>query len=317
MVIDKKVSVANFNVVFQEGELEKPLLNHFDDIVMPALLSGKRRKSGDCTYLLTDVHVNICATEDIVLTGHIVKKTILEIKSDIDEDGNLIEKDDKYPTAPYSTFIIYLKNHRMIFAENQKGSPSLKNFKAMINYLFTQYIRDQFLKEEYDETNIPIPLVHVVGIPMRENITKALEQVEKVNSLTLRFYPLNGDGDIDFSSMFEGMAKDVRKMVGSKCGEIIYKSPRNIQGVIDIVEKSEGTVDPIFRVTYSGKKKGTIKNDMISEKTTIQIDMETSDDELECLIEYGKNVDSITYVSKENEKIYSDNQCKIIPFLRK
>ena len=39
-------------------------------------------------------------------------------------------------------------------------------------------------------------------------------------------------------------------------------------------------------------------------------------DEVNRLIEKGKEIDSITYVSEENGRIYENNQAKIIPFIR-
>lgn len=115
----KKVEVANFNVVFMEKENEAPLLQYFDSIIMPALRSGIKRIDGDTLYLFTDVKIIKDAENDYVLTGNIVKKTVLEVKSDLDLAGNLVDKDERYSAAPYSAFAIYLKNHRMIYVPNQ------------------------------------------------------------------------------------------------------------------------------------------------------------------------------------------------------
>lgn len=114
----KRISVANFNAVFLDGQNELPLLSYFDTLFMPALKSDYVRESGDSTFLLLNVNVVHDKQGDYVLVGNIVKKTILEVLSDLNEFGELVEKDDHYPSAPYSTFVIYLKNHRMIFAEN-------------------------------------------------------------------------------------------------------------------------------------------------------------------------------------------------------
>ena len=130
---EKKVSVANFNIVFMKnGREEYPLLDYFDLVLMPALNSGIERQQGNNTFLLMNVEVKKDANDEYVLTGLIVKSTVLERKSMFDENGVLIERDDVYPTAPFSTFIIYLKNHRMILVENQKGSPALDSFRSTV-----------------------------------------------------------------------------------------------------------------------------------------------------------------------------------------
>lgn len=307
----KKISVANFNVIFVDGQEEKPLLEYFDTIFMPAITSNVIRKSGDSTYRLMQVKV-VESNKGYLLTGIIVKKTVLEVKSDLDEEGNLVEKDEKIPTAPYSSFVIYLENHRMVYAENQKGSPDLRSFRSTIYYLLNQYIRN--LKMD-TEDEFPIPVINVVGIPTRKNISETLQEVEKINKLVLRFYPLNGD--LDFDGLFDGIATDLRKLVGSKNGEIVLKSPKNINGVVEVTEKSQGTIAPIFYVQYPGKRKSRIDNEMISERMEVEIESETIGDEVKGIIEKSRDIESINYVSEGNRKIYEVNQSKIVPFCRK
>lgn len=310
----KKISIANFNVVFIDGQDEKPLLEYFDTILMPALCSGRIRKSGDSSYRLMNVKV-MNSSLGYVLSGIIVKKTILEIKSDLDGEGNLIEKDEKIPTAPYSTFAIYLKNHRMIYAENQKGSPDLRSFRATVQFLLNQYSKVQIAALEEKKEEFPIPIINIIGIPARQKLKDTLKDVEKINKLTLRFYPLNGD--LDFSGMLNELSTDLRRMVGSNKGDIILKSPKNVSGVIEVVEKSEGTVESIFNVQYPGKRKVTINNDMISERMEMDISGENIDDEVVSMLNKGMDINSLNYVSKGNEAIYEENQSKIISFSKK
>ena len=299
----KRISVANFNAVFLDGQNELPLLSYFDTLFMPALKSGYVRESGDSTFLLLNVNVVHDKQGDYVLVGNIVKKTILEVLSDLNEFGELVEKDDHYPSAPYSTFVIYLKNHRMIFAENQKGSPSIKSFRATIKYIVDKYVRIQNVRLKNEgKSELPIPIINVVGIPTREKLEETLNKVAKINELKLKFYPLNGDGDIDYNGLFTLMTGKLRSAVGSKSGEIVLRSPENINGVIKVVAEAEGIVEPIFKVTYPDKTTTTIKNDMISERK--QIDIESGD--------FSDEVN----VSEENGRIYENNQAKIIPFIR-
>lgn len=312
----KKVSVLNFNLVYFEQDKEKPLLEYFDTIFMPALTSNIVKKSGDAKYFFMDVDIKQDNEGEYVLTGLLVKQTILEVKSDIDENGKLVEKDDKYPTAPFSMFIIYLKNHRMLYVENQKGSPDIRSFNSTIKYVLNRFVdkkNKELSQEEKDE--LPIPILNVTGIPLRSKIDEALKEVHKINQLTLRFYPLNGD--MDFCNIFDGIGTDLRRAVGCKRGEIVLKSPQNIKGVVDVVSQSEGTVDSIFDVTYSNKRKGKIRNDEISEKMTMDISGSNPSEEIVNVIEKGKTIKAITHVSEENGNIYENNKNKIIPFVRK
>lgn len=310
----KKVEVANFNVVFMEKENEAPLLQYFDSIVMPALKSGIKRISGDTSYLFTDVEIIKDAENDYVLVGNIVKKTVIEIKSDLDLADNLIDKDDRYSAAPYSAFAIYLKNHRMIFVPNQKGSPTIKTFSAVVKYVLSQYIKRYNAEQNDERKYLPYPYINIVGIPMRGRIEKALQDVYKIRRLTLRFYPLNGD--LEFGEMFGSIITDMRKRSNAKNGELVLKSPQNVNGVIELVEQSSGTVKPIIEVTYPDKSKGRITEETISER----MEMEFSGDNLQEakeLVDKGKLIENINFVSEGNAQIYERYKSKIVKFLSK
>ncbi len=308
----KKVQVANFNVVFLEEKEEAPLLKYFDNIVVPALQSGIKKESGDVTFLFTDVEVREDQEQGYVLAGKIVKKTIIEIKSDLDDNEELIEKDEKYSTAPFSAFVIYLKNHRMLFVPNQKGSPTIKNFAASVKFVLAEYIKRHNKKQEEKEALLPFPAINIVGLPLRSNIEEALKEVVKINKVTLRFYPLNGDQE--FGEMFGGLMSDIRKMVGSPKSDVILKSPNSISGVIELIEKSDGTVDPIIDVTYPDKTKGRITQDTISERMEISFSGDNIQ-KMDEVIGQGRKIKSIGYVSKGNQKIYNEHESKIIKFI--
>ena len=309
----KKVQVANFNVVFLEEKEEAPLLDYFDTIIMPALQSGIKKINGDTSYLFTDVKIIEDDTEGYILGGNIVKKTIIEIKSDLDADGNLVEKDERYPSAPYSTFAIYLKNHRMLYAQNQKGSPSIKSFSATIKYVLAEYIR-QYNRNQENEKELPFPVINVVGIPRHEDVETALKKVEKITKLTLRFYPLNGDQD--FSGLFGEVLSDLRKSAGSKKGELVLKSPKSIPGVTNIINQSAATVNPIIEVVYPDNTKGKITSDTFSEN--MEMDFEGDNiQKIEEVAKKGKNIESINYMTETHKQIYEKNKNKIIKFLPK
>lgn len=309
---NKKVQVANFNVVFLERKEEAPLLKYFDNIVVPAFCSGIKKKVDDTLYLLTDIEILEDQNRGYVLAGKIVKKTTIEIKSDLDDNEVLIEKDEKYSAAPYSAFVIYLKNHRMLFVQNQKGSPTIKNFSATVKYILSEYIREYNNKQDAEESYLPFPYINIVGIPLRSNIEEALKKVEKINKMTLRFYPLNGDQE--FGEMFGSLMTDMRRGVNSDRGEIILRSPKSVPGVIDLLEKSAGTVEPIIEVTYPDKTRGKIAQDVISERMELGFSGENIQ-EMNEIIEQGNKIENLSYVSEGNQQIYDTHKSKIVKFI--
>ncbi len=311
----KKMAIANFNITF--GENEEPLLNYFDTILLPALKSNLVRSIGGTDYLFFNVDVIEIEDEEYAIKGIIIKKTNLEVFSKFDDNSStLFETNELHPTAPYSTFVIYLKNHRMVLVKNQKGSPDLRSFAATITYVLDRYIRDENIKrKEQKEPLLPYSIVNVVGIPLRENINEAIKNVSKINKLILKFYPLNGD--IDFSGMFNTLTTDLRKAVGSKTGSTTLNSPKSVSGITEILEQAQGTVEPVFKVTYPDKKKGTITNGQLSENMEINLLDNNINEDTKEIIERTKGIDSIKYISQGNEEIYNKNKYKIVPFVRK
>lgn len=304
----KRVTVANFNIVFANDKNEYPMLDYFDSIVMPALKADIIWKSGDNKFLLNNIKIKRDNREIYVLTGNIIKKTTLEIISDLNENGELVEKDEMHSSAPYSTFVIYLNNHRMILVENQKGSPSIANFRSLVRYLLSKFVKNY--NKNNKDSKLPEPLVNIVGIPRKENIENILRNANKINKLTLRFYPLNGDGDIDLSEAFGILAKDARKILGANTGNVSYNSPKNTNGIIEVLSKSNGTVEPIFSITDKDNAKTIIKEDQITETRSIEMDGECFENENN-IIAYGRELESIKYRSEENENIYQRNKEKI------
>lgn len=313
----KRMSVANFNVVFpEERGGEEPLLKYFDSVIYPAFKSGLKRTSGDSKLLLMNVEVIDVSDGEYAIVGNLVNKTKLEVLSELDENGELIATDNIYPAAPFSTFVIYLRNHRMVFVQNQKGSPTLSTFRSTINYIIHTYInqinqgRKQNELEEY-----PIPIINVVGIPMRESIEETLKNVKKVQTLTLRFYPLNGD--FDFSGMFTGMSTQLRQKVGSKRGEVILKSPTSVSGIAEVLEDAGGTVEPVFKVVYPNGSTGTISNDTVAERMEIEVEGNNIQEEIINIASKGKKMKAVALVSESNQKIYEFYKPKVIQFIKK
>ncbi|OFV69187.1 hypothetical protein [Acetobacterium wieringae] len=311
----KKMIIANFNIVF--GDDEEPLLNYFDSAILPAFKSEFKKKSGDNEYSFMKVEIKEIDEDGLVLTGIIVKETTIEIKSKFDDEGVLIDTDERYPTAPFSLFAIHLKNHRMTLVKNQKGSPDLKSFSSTFKKVLKLYIRSENeIRKGNDVDLIPRPVVNIVGIPMRESIKEALGKVMKINKLTLRFYPLNGD--LDFGPLFDDLISDLRNKVGSKTGSIILNSPTSINGVIEVIEAAQGTIDPLFNVTYPDKSKGTINNNTISENMDITLDdVGNIASELDQVVERTKDFESIAFITPENQEIFTKNRAKILPFINK
>ena len=304
--------VANFNVVF--GNEEKPMLDYFDNIVYPAFMSGIIKSgNGEDDYFLHEIKLIENKKGDAALIGRIVKWTTLEVFSDLDEKGQLIEKDEHYSSAPYSTFIIYLRNHRMLFVPNQKGSPTLVNFRSTIAYILKNYVNNY---NSENEEKLPYALVNIVGVPSARSMEELLKTVKKINSLTLKFYPLNGD--LDFSNMFGMMTTDLRKAVGCKTGKTILNSPKSVEGVVDVLQQAGGTIDPILKVTTSENSIIKLHDYQMTEKYEMVFDDQlTLEEKREQIVNKADEIGVLQYTNDNHDEIYKRNEHKIIPFIKR
>lgn len=310
------VAIANFNVTF--GKQEEPMLNYFETVIYPAFISGIKREykvslgadSRDKFYFL-DISLVKDNSNNFVLMGKIVKQTILEVKS-IVENEKLVKTDDKYPSAPYSVFYIYLKNHRMILIKNQKGSPDIKSFGVTARYILDQYVKAENKKRKELEGSkavlLPFAHVNVVGIPMREDLESALKKVHKMKRLKLRMYPLNGDNDLN--EVVELISTELRELVDSKTGNILLNSPGSKQGVIDLIDASQGVFEASIDIEYEDKSTERISNNTFSGKTTWSLTEEEINDNRVILPKLAE-LESIKIVSPSNNNTYEENLKKI------
>lgn len=305
------IDIANFNLTY--GKEELPLLTHFNDFIYPAFKSKIEREVDGNKYFFKSVKL-IETRQGIAMKGLIVKDTVLEVKSLV-EEGELVETNKEYSSAPYSFFCIFLKNHRMIFAPNQKGSPDIRSFNVTTRYILGQYrkIENERIKKEIEEVIdntksekpklIPYFDLRVTGIPQKDEILKQLKRVKKINNLKIRFYPLNGE-DIDNSDIINDQIRGIREKLGSNTGNLVFNSPENKIETAQFIEDLGETVDASLNVTFPSGSTGKIKNNNFSEKYQFTIDSDQVSEKEKELIDNMLNVPSLIKTSGSNENIY-------------
>lgn len=272
----KQMYVANINVVF--GKDCEPLITRIEDIVIPALTSGICREATQKTkFVFKDVKLCEIEENEYVVQGIIIKDTILDVMSEFTASGELEKTNKHIPSAPYSAFLVYLRNHRMVLVKNQNGSPDMRSFTSTFREVIKTYIRNNNAQnKDNKEALLPFPSINVAGIKTSKSIKETLKDVSKINELTLKLYPLNDEWDFD--PVFGGLSNEIRKMIGSKNGKVVYSSPESKNGVADLIEATGGYVKAEMKVTYNSdlsysgtKKTGKIKDDEISEVMNVDL----------------------------------------------
>ena len=296
---EKNMQFANFNITFGENDL--PMLEHFEDIIFPAFTSGliRGKKEELPYYSFDDVRIKEI-DDEYVLVGNFIKSTEYKVITTV-ADGVLVSSPADVPTAPYSRFIIFLKNHRMVLVRNETNSPDIRSFQKTVREILTKYIREANTNRP-KEDKLPIAIVHIVDIPLKDSIEQVLKDVNKVNWLKLRFFPLNND--LDPMPLAQVMKKDMQK-VGSKTGNLVFNSPGSKQGIKDVIEATGGMAVATMQVTDSDGEKRRIKEGAFSSTTKVEYNGNLSASGDSYLIAQAQKDHTVTVTSPENQNIYN------------
>lgn len=303
--------VADINAVF--GKDEEPLIRYMESIVLPALTSNIVADSSEKTHYYFE---NVSLREingEFVLTGLLIKDTILEVKSEYTPTDGLKKTNKHLKSSPYSLFLLYLKNHRMMLVKNQNGSPDTRAFsfafRTVID-IFVKYNNDKVRanNNETEKVYLPYIRVKVAGIKTSASVKEALKDVEKITELTLKFYPLNSEWD--YGNVFGDIDSKIRKVIGSDKGKMIFPSPANIDGVASVIESTEAMAKAEMRVkykegTHGNRKKGRIKDHEISDVANVEIsgDLDNAHEEIANM---KNSFPSMNVISKNNLLEYEE-----------
>lgn len=318
MISRKNLYLANFNCTF--GEKNYPMLKYFEEIIYPAFTSGIVRKpSYKNEYFFNKVELIEYSIGKFAIVGMIVKKTILERKSLIDEDGSIDYRDDKIPSHPFSYFIIFLNNHRMVLVKNQSGSPDVKNFESMARFAISERISD--LNISQNDKVFEKGSVNVTDIPCNDTVKDKISSLSKINNITLTFYPLNG-GDVPTEG-FYNMYREILESSGSEEGTMAIKNPRveseeDKQFISNMITQEGGMVKHTIKGKNLNGEPVKIKDNDMSEVISIELnDGEHINNNINRIVEVSNTREEITNIGDENARIYDMNLDKIKCFFRK
>lgn len=336
-------TISNFNCTQRKEGQIYPMVSFFNYVIWPALNDKTLfRETGANTsrkikYHISDIKLmQIDTNDDInpyVVVGKHIKRTILDIMPDYDINKGFIGNKNSLPSAPYSTFILFLHNHKLIYFPNNHGAPNIKAFSATINHIIFSYISEkrkkaneklivkrnkskkiyyfndiQFntikeFKEKYLDINYPFPEINVVPIESQTLVDEAFSKITSIQNLTFKFYrpnnePLNFD-DL-FQSIYASLEKTQSSSVSSK-----FSNPENIDAVHSGISSSQGKVDYIIKARGENDEKLSIEPSKISPQLPIEINDE------DCIEKIAKDAYNqlkdnkcLTEISKDNKEAY-------------
>lgn len=294
----KKIEFVNFNCTF--GEENEPLLEHFDDVLYPALTAGYTfKKKGMTEWKIRNVHIDIM-NDTYVLIGAFVKDTIIEVKSH--SSGNdIVPANEQYPSSPYSIFVLSLKNHRMAFYRNQSGSPQVRSMRTIVSDCVKRYLRSVNKNRDKHEC-LPRANIHIAPIPSKTTIEERFKDIEKIQSLSFKIFPLNGDPDV--SDAFR-LLREANGTLGSNSLSVQIPSPKNIHNVKESIQNLNGTAIPRVKATTVTGIPVVFDEDSFTESAFFKVDSTDPHDVItDKICNHIKDYDIMNNTSEENDSIY-------------
>lgn len=298
----KTMQFANFNVTFGEMQFAKPMLTYFKDIIYPAFRKGYIRGTKNGTkFYFSDVKIKFLQGE-YVLVGNIIKDTYYEVKTQI-ENEELVDSPALVPTAPYSRFMLFLKNHRMVLLKNENNSPELRNFRSTIKMFIYKQVHE-YNKDKNKQEKIPFPDVNIEGKALKGALDVELAKFKKINKLIVRVFPLNNDFDTD--TMVDAIRHTVIGMEGNSAN-ITVNGPKSHEGVKEFFDHSDGKISVTALGIADDDSVLRLDNDKLSTKSNIpyngNITAEKDDIIRDYVCKYAKEM--INELSSENTRLYN------------
>lgn len=297
---EKNMYFANFNITF--GSNEQPMLEYFLDVVYPSFCSGLKRGSENKPPVFYFDNVKIKEYRDnLVMVGNYIKNTKYEILTTV-KGGKLISSPSTVPTAPYSRFIIFLKNHRMVLVKNESSSPDIRSFQTTVNSFMMKYIISLNKQISEKDKKIPNALVNIVNIPLVSDIESAFNGVKSITELRFRFFPLNHD--INFDPMAQNIEEGIKK-IKSKRAYLTFPSPKSIEDVKELMKSSSGLAEFRVKVKDEYGNPMTINEESFTTNTKISFNNDINDGNDEYIINKAIEHEVINKTSENNYNLFN------------
>lgn len=314
-----QMSLANLNLTF--GSKDESLLQWLDEFILPALTSGikreiKNREKKEPTYVMfNDVNIDMVGTseKELVLKGLIIKDTTLDIYNQYNDNDGLYRQEQHPKSAPYSVFIIFLKNHRMALIKNQAGSPDVRLFTSTLRDILIKYRREENKRrKEIGEKYLPSAIVNSNGIKSLDSISKMLENIKRIREVTFTLMPRNNElGGLH--GLINNLESQLLNQPKSKCVKTIIKYPNSTSAVTKLIEGTDGMMKTEIFVDYPDeideygqiiKRNGKIRDDEITQKFEVEFKGELKDS----IDEIVQSCDDIEALHKETDNIIDYNK---------
>ncbi|GDY28295.1 hypothetical protein AHAT_41850 [Agarivorans sp. Toyoura001] len=240
----RNVEFWNFICHFGENK-QLDLIDHLDTIIIPAFLNKNlTRRWGEHTtwrfHEVSFVQHEFDNETNFFLHGHLIKDTNLE-RSRFYDNGELIEDPKSIKTAPISTFILSLSDHRLFYIRDSADSPDMAAFKATI-FKFIKATTNELINEDYGraieewkyqgksnrkplkkniKSRYPECSLEITALSSDASIDEFIRSMKRINKLSYTLIVPNGE--LNHSGLFEQL-QDTQTNTGNYKTTLTYST---------------------------------------------------------------------------------------------
>ncbi len=239
----KKLEFGNYTLKFGN---KKVLLDLFNEVVMPSFFEMKyiRHLENKGEYFFLDT--NLIKLDDnpknpvIGISGRIVKNTKLRRDQIFRHTEGIIEDKKELETAPSSTFLLILNNHRLILCKEVPGAPTIQNFESTSLYCLKQrhkeYVDELYKSQDLEDParkkvtkkllleNNPYPTLRITPLSDKQSLEDFINRFRHIDKLTIKLLPTNNE-EIDNDGFWADFGK-VSHNMNSKSAKVEFSNTK-------------------------------------------------------------------------------------------
>lgn len=214
----------------------KNMLDHADDIVLPALMSKEKRRYGGANYFLYRPALIELEDGAIAFVAEFVKDGRVD-REQIVREGRLVDNYAAMQSSPSAFVLLVLHNHRLVYLPKTKYAPALAALEATCRVLIERQ-RRLVIENKLAEINPPrggigrtrrmlateTPPVdlHIVPLVGAREVHDAISQFGSIESLTITLIASNNELDLD--DFFRQLRKE-NEQLGANKSTLVHRAP--------------------------------------------------------------------------------------------
>jgi len=299
----KIVTIANMHCLFDYKGRKLPLLDRFNDLFYPALAEQKYVRvssNKETTFYISEVQIVDLWDGELAVIGKHYKRSRLKLKQDFDYETGEEPIGRTEINAPYSTFVLLLRNHRIINIADQNGSPDIRSLASTIRSFLKQYKKSLYLNfrnridsfpityddiefrnltelKTYFDYKYPEAYVSVIAMLEDELVDQLTENLVKISSIRYRLRSTNCE--LDLSPRLRSL-REYMEATNSDNAEMKISNPDVNEKVISTIKQSKGIAEFQLIGKNADSEKVNFTETSFSEKRPIDVDPELSNEGL-------------------------------------